>query len=77
MVAKNCVCCGRLGGGAVRPEFANAQYGGWCGSSPWYTGYSSEYVPYYAMHPPVYYSYPVPRPYGYSPFAYPPGVYDS
>jgi hypothetical protein len=53
---------------------ANAQYGGWCGLSPWYTGYTSEYVPYYAMHPPVYYSYPVPRPYGYSPFAYPPGV---
>lgn len=31
-------------------------------------------VPYYAMHPPVYYSYPVARPYGYSPFALPPGV---
>jgi hypothetical protein len=31
-------------------------------------------VPYYALHPPVYYSYPVPRPYGYSPFAYPPSV---
>jgi hypothetical protein len=31
-------------------------------------------VPYYALHPPVYYSYPVPRTYGYSPFAYPPHV---
>lgn len=31
-------------------------------------------IPFYALHPPVYYSYPVPRPYGYSPFAYPPGV---
>jgi hypothetical protein len=31
-------------------------------------------VPYYAAFPPVYYSYPVPRTYGYSPFAYPPGV---
>ena len=31
-------------------------------------------VPYFAAHPPVYYSYPVPRTYGYSPFAYPPGV---
>jgi hypothetical protein len=31
-------------------------------------------VPYYALHPPVYYSEPVPRTYGYSPFAYPPGV---
>ena len=31
-------------------------------------------VPYFALHPPVYYSYPVPRTYGYSPFAYPPYV---
>jgi hypothetical protein len=31
-------------------------------------------VPYYALHPPVYYSYPVPRTYGYSPFAYGPWV---
>ncbi len=30
--------------------------------------------PYYALFPPVYYSYPVARPYGYSPFAYPPGT---
>ncbi len=27
--------------------------------------------PYFALHPPVYYSYPVPRTYGYSPHAYP------
>ena len=27
--------------------------------------------PYFAIHPPVYYSAPVPRTYGYSPFAYP------
>jgi hypothetical protein len=31
-------------------------------------------VPYFAAFPPVYYSYPVPRTYGYSPFAYPPHV---
>ncbi|MCC7086477.1 MAG: hypothetical protein IT427_15865 [Pirellulales bacterium] len=31
-------------------------------------------VPYYAMFPPVYYSRPVPRSYGWSPFAYPPGI---
>lgn len=31
-------------------------------------------IPYYALYPPVYYSYPVARPYGYSPFAYPPGT---
>ncbi len=35
---------------------------------------SQEQLPYYAKFPPVYYSYPVPRTYGYSPFAYPPGV---
>jgi hypothetical protein len=31
-------------------------------------------LPYFALHPPVYYSEPVPRTYGYSPFAYPPEV---
>ena len=31
-------------------------------------------APYFAMHPPVYYSYPVAYPYGYSPFPNPPGV---
>ncbi len=31
-------------------------------------------LPYFALHPPVYYSEPVPRTYGYSPFAYPPGI---
>jgi len=31
-------------------------------------------IPYYAVHPPVYYSHVVPRPYGYSPYAYVPGV---
>lgn len=34
----------------------------------------SEHIPYFAKHPPVYYSYPVPRPYGWSPYAYPPGT---
>jgi hypothetical protein len=28
------------------------------------------YVPFYSLHPPVYYSYPVARTYGWSPFAY-------
>jgi len=31
-------------------------------------------LPYFAAHPPVYYSYIVPRPYGYSPHAYVPGI---
>lgn len=30
--------------------------------------------PYFSLHPPVYYSVPVPRTYGYSPFAYPGSV---
>ena len=53
---------------------AEAGHGAWGGFAPWYTGYTREHIPYYALHPPVYYSYPVPRTYGYSPFAYPPGV---
>lgn len=36
-------------------------------------GVLAQNVPYYAAFPPVYYSAPVPRTYGYSPFAYPPG----
>lgn len=36
--------------------------------------YGGESIPYFSMHPPVYYSAPVPRTYGYSPFAYPPGI---
>ena len=36
-------------------------------------GTGIESVPYFSLHPPVYYSMPVPRTYGYSPFAYPPG----
>lgn len=39
-----------------------------------YSSYDMPRIPYYALYPPVYYSYPVARPYGYSPFAYPPGV---
>ncbi len=63
----------------------NAQCGGACGvggfgygGGYWDIGrlYSvlSQNVPYYAAFPPVYYSAPVPRSYGYSPFAYPPGT---
>ena len=38
---------------------------------PFYAQYGHEHIPYFALHPPVYYSYPVARTYGYSPFAYP------
>lgn len=46
---------------------------GW-GAYYGYSSYSREYIPYFAQHPPVYYSYPVPRTYGWSPYAYPPGT---
>jgi hypothetical protein len=54
-------------------DFLNpwASYG--CGSC-YQPGYSQEYVPYFALHPPVYYSYPIARTYGDSPFPYPPGL---
>src|SRR5688572_16682474 len=49
------------------------------GSPVWWWGgsvYASDvrgWPPYFSLFPPVYYSYPVPRTYGYSPFAYPLG----
>ena len=52
--------------------------GGWggCGINFPYGLYGSRVndVPYFSMFPPVYYSMPVPRTYGWSPFAYPPGT---
>ncbi|MBL9091534.1 MAG: hypothetical protein JNL96_09940 [Planctomycetaceae bacterium] len=55
-------------------EEAHAQWG-WMGNGQWYgrnvyTVYDQDRLPYFALHPPVYYSRPVPRTYGYSPFAY-------
>lgn len=48
------------------------------GYNPWMGGgynlYIGETLPYYSMFPPVYYSQPVARTYGYSPYAYPPGT---
>lgn len=38
---------------------------------------TNEYIPYFAKHPPVYYSRPVARPYGYYPYAYPPAAHAS
>jgi hypothetical protein len=38
------------------------------------SSYMEQKIPYYALYPPVYYSYPVARTYGHSPFAYPPGT---
>ncbi len=65
--------------GGLSAGEAQAQVGG----SPYFLGYGFyggglynggiDRPPFYAIFPPVYYSHPVGRPYGYSPFAYPPG----
>ena len=39
-----------------------------------YGSYGRGLPPYFSLFPPVYYSCPVPRTYGYSPFAYPAGT---
>jgi hypothetical protein len=52
--------------------------GGWggCGANYPYGLYGNRIneIPYFSLFPPVYYSMPVPRTYGWSPFAYPPGT---
>jgi hypothetical protein len=55
--------------------FGNDCWNGW-GINGGYGlyGYRVNEVPYFSMFPPVYYSLPVPRSYGWSPFAYPPGT---
>ena len=58
--------CGAYGGGGYG-------YGGYCGAGDMYRVLSQN-VPHFAAFPPVYYSAPMPRTYGYSPFAYPPGT---
>lgn len=64
---------------AVSEASANGPGFGWAGGN---NGFGSSNIfdlyrsgrtpipPYFALNPPVYYSYPVPRTYGYSPFAY-------
>lgn len=59
---------------AQGPCFGGAGWG-WGANYPFgLYGSRVEDVPYFAMFPPVYYSMPVPRTYGWSPFAYPPGT---
>lgn len=60
---------------AFTPSEAQAQWG-WQGYPQFYgrnvyTVYDQDRLPYFALHPPVYYSRAVPRTFGYSPFAYP------
>ena len=57
-----------------RHSFRNNSWG-WGGHfDSWATLYRQGRIPippYFSLHPPVYYSQPVPRTYGYSPHAYP------
>jgi hypothetical protein len=64
--------CG-FGGGGCGIGFGLGGYNDICGYAELYRQLYNN-LPFYALHPPVYYSYPVPRTYGYSPFAYPPNV---
>ena len=52
-------------------NYGGCGYGGGYGYGPWGGGFNVQ-VPYFAWNPPVYYSYPVAHPYGYSPFPNPP-----
>ena len=68
MLALAVIAGGVLAGQAQAWDACGCGWGG-------YRGYNLSYhVPYYAAHPPVYYSIPVPRTYGYSPFPYPGSV---
>ena len=60
-------CANGTCGGGFGGVYGNGVFGGF--SSP----YATDRIPtppYFALHPPVYYSVPVPRTYGYSPIAY-------
>ncbi len=64
-------------GGLTAPTAADAYWGSGAGIGIGGLYRSLDYpterrVPYFAAHPPVYYSQPVPRTFGYSPFAYTP-----
>lgn len=57
--------------GAGNGLYGQLGFGGYGFRNTPYTLGQVPVPPYFALHPPVYYSAPVPRPYGYSPFAYP------
>lgn len=68
------VVLGAASASRAEAQIYNGYNAGFFGGLP-YSVYVLDSVPYYALHPPVYYSSRiVPRPYGYSPYAYPPGI---
>ena len=71
--------CSTFDAGEAKAQYglnAGCGYGYGCGIYDYGRLYRvlADNVPHYAAFPPVYYSAPVPRTYGYSPFASPPGV---
>jgi hypothetical protein len=73
-VATNCLLGGTISARAQGPYCGG--WGGGYGINFPYGLYGNRVndVPYFSMFPPVYYSLPIPRTYGWSPFAYPPGT---
>ena len=76
-VAAVCLLLGSLLSGEAKAQYGffrggcyPAYYGQWTSNV-----YPREHIPYYALHPPVYYSHPVSRPYGWSPFSDAPPAY--
>ncbi len=53
---------------AAQAQYWGSAFGGFGGYYPFYV---QERIPYFAAHPPVYYSTPIARSYGHSPYAYP------
>lgn len=66
------VGCLAVGAGPAQAQVFAPSYGFAGGTGP-YNMYTQDQPPFYAMYPPVYYSRPLSRTYGFSPFAYPPG----
>jgi hypothetical protein len=81
-LAPACLCLAAVGLCLLPSGTASAQSpliygygfgaGGGYGYGGGYRGANSRAIPYFALHPPVYYSHPIPRPYGFSPYATPP-----
>jgi hypothetical protein len=66
------VGCMSVGAGSAHAQIFAPSYGFAGGTGP-YNLYTQDLPPFYALYPPVYYSQPIARTYGFSPFAYPPG----
>jgi hypothetical protein len=64
------VAAGLVSASEAHAQWGYSGYNGYNGVGV-YSIYDQDRLPYFALHPPVYYSKPVPRTFGYSPFAYP------